>query len=143
MNISIHPATFHDLTEVEKIHLNYYQDIGQRQGDIVEYFNGPNRLILLVKTDEGEVVAYLIALNEGGQSFAEWIGVKYENQKIGTRLVEFYIDYCKKNNMKYIKATTRNRFKKALIGYIKYGFEIYGTYQGFDGDLMIQLRKIL
>jgi ribosomal protein S18 acetylase RimI-like enzyme len=143
MKVSITTALPQEAPEIEKIHLKYYQEIGQDVGVIASYFNDKNRLILVAKTESQEIVGYLTATIDGTQSFAEWIGVKVEDQKIGSALAEKYIEECKKLNVKWLKVATRNRFQKALIIYIKYGFQIFGVYQGPDGDLMIQLRKKL
>lgn len=143
MRFTIVKAQLSDLTEIEKIHLKYYAEIGQRAGDLNDYFNDQARLILVAKTDESEVVGYLTATIYDSQSFAEWIGVKIEGQKIGSSLVNYYLEECKKRGVKGVKLATRNRFKAALILYVKLGFEIFGVYQGNDGDLMLQLRKKL
>lgn len=143
MKISITNALSSEAPEIEKIHLKHYQAIGEGPGDLATYFNDKNRLILVAKTESQEIVGYLTATVDGALSFAEWIGVKIENQKIGNGLLEHYYDECKKRGVKWIRLATRNRFQKALIIYIKHGFQIFGVYQGSDGDLMIQLRKKL
>lgn len=143
MQIIVREAKLEDAKEIESIHLKYYSEIGQISGVIETNFYRDSCIFLAAVAEDGEVVGYLIASVSETSSYAEWIGVKYEDLRIGSALGQHYFDECKKRNIRLVSVTTRNRFQKALINYIKQGFEIYGTYLALDGDVMIQLRKHL
>lgn len=143
MKLFVEEATSLDLDAITDLHLRYYESIGQTKEDVRKLMNRDHGLILVAKNEARELVGYLSAAIEGNQSYAEWIGVKYERMGIGSKLGLHYLEECKARKINWIRATTRNRFKVALMGYIKHGFDIYGVYQGSDGELMIQLRKAL
>ena len=66
----------------------------------------------------------------------------YRRQGIGSKLLEYLIDYCKKKNISNITLEVNENNIPAINLYKKYGFEIVATrknyYQENDGLLMIR-----
>ena len=55
----------------------------------------------------------------------------YWGNKIGEKLIDYAIDYCKSNCIKKIELTVRIDNKRALKLYKKFGFEIEGEIKNF------------
>ena len=55
----------------------------------------------------------------------------YWGNKIGEKLIDYAIDYCKSNSIKKIELTVRIDNKRALKLYKKFGFEIEGEIKNF------------
>lgn len=66
-------------------------------------------------------------------------------QGIGKSLLEFSIDYARKNNLKFIKTFVEANNKNALALYRKYGFRKYGELRNsFElGDHYFYMCKLL
>lgn len=68
------------------------------------------------------------------------VNTKYQNQKIGSKLIEFMLEDCKIKDVKSITLEVKQTNENAIHLYKKYGFiEIgirKGYYQGIDGILM-------
>lgn len=64
----------------------------------------------------------------------------YQNQKIGTKLLEYMISDCKNNNVNNITLEVKVTNHNAIHLYKNFGFEEIGLrkgyYQGIDGILM-------
>lgn len=64
----------------------------------------------------------------------------FQNQKIASKLLEYMINDCTKNNVTSITLEVKSTNVKAIHLYQKYGFKEIGTrkgyYQGIDGILM-------
>lgn len=61
----------------------------------------------------------------------------YWGNKIGEKLIDYAIDYCKSNSIKKIELTVRIDNERALKLYKKFGFEIEGEIKKFiylDGN---------
>lgn len=56
---------------------------------------------------------------------------KYWNQKIGTKLMEAIISYCKEHKIEQIDLEVRCDNIGAISLYKKYGFQVFGTYPGY------------
>jgi predicted N-acetyltransferase YhbS len=141
--ITILKAQEEHIDGMEKIHLSYFAEIGEKAGSIRSSFGQKDKLSLVALDSNSNVVGYIISSTYGAHNYFEWFGVAEKRKGIAQAL---FIEY--ENELKNLKVTesslaTRNRFKDAIIFYIKSGYEIKGIFQGSDGDLMIQLRKIL
>ena len=55
----------------------------------------------------------------------------YWGNKIGEKLIDYAIDYCKSNSIKKIELTVRIDNERALKLYKKFGFEIEGEIKNF------------
>lgn len=55
----------------------------------------------------------------------------YWGNKIGEKLIDYAINYCKSNSIKKIELTVRIDNKRALKLYKKFGFEIEGEIKNF------------
>jgi predicted N-acetyltransferase YhbS len=143
MNIEIRLATNYDIPEIEKIHLKHFAEIGEKDGSIQGIMERTDMLNLVAVAETGEIVGYSLSSNIQKYSYLQWIGVKYEKEGIGNSILQNYLKECKKMEINHVGITTRNRFKAAIIMYLKNDFEITGVYQGIDGDLMITIRKDL
>ena len=66
--------------------------------------------------------------------------IKYQNKKIGTKLIEQMINDCRKNNVSSITLEVKKSNNNAIHLYEKMGFTKVsirkGYYQGIDGILM-------
>ena len=63
--------------------------------------------------------------------FAITVLKNYWGNKIGEKLIDYAIDYCKSNSIKKIELTVRIDNKRALKLYKKFGFEIEGEIKNF------------
>lgn len=68
------------------------------------------------------------------------VSLDYQNQKIGSKLIEFMLEECKNKDIKSITLEVKETNTKAINLYTKYGFKQIGIrkgyYQGIDGILM-------
>lgn len=68
------------------------------------------------------------------------VNTNYQNQKIGSKLIEFMLEDCKIKDVKSITLEVKKTNVNAIHLYKKYGFNEIGIrkeyYQGIDGILM-------
>ncbi len=79
----------------------------------------------------------------GSKNWFEWFGVSLHKKGVAQALVESYFEILNNNSIKESILITRNRFKDAIVFYVKSGYEIKGLVQGSDADLMITMKKLI
>ncbi len=52
---------------------------------------------------------------------------KFRRQGVGGKLINNFIDWCKKNKVNYVSATASTNNKQTLVVYKKLGFDDYDT----------------
>ena len=139
--VTIQKAKEEHIDGMEKIHLKYFSEIGEKVGVIKESFNLSGKLSFVALDSKSNIIGYIISSTTGTQNYFEWFGVLEKKKGIAQALFQEYIKKLQTQNVKESVLFTRNRFKDAIIFYIKSGYDILGLSQGRDGDLMIQLRK--
>jgi predicted N-acetyltransferase YhbS len=128
---------------MEKIHLSYFSEIGQGVGSIRDEFGQKDKLSLVALDSDSNVIGYLVSTTYGTHNYFEWFGVSEKRKGIAQALFQEYEKELKLLNVIESSLSTRNRFKDAIIFYLKSGYSIKGLTQGSDGDLMIQFRKLI
>ena len=141
--ITIQNTKQEHLEGMEKIHLKYFSEIGEKIGSIRDNLNFSAKLCLVALDSKSNVVGYIISSTSGTMNYFEWFGVSEKKKGIAQALFQEYIKELKSQGVKESVLSTRNRFKDAIIFYIKSGYEIKGLFQGTDGDLMIRLRMFI
>lgn len=136
------PTDVH-IKEIERIHLSHFQQIGQVEGEIASYLKRPENLALISTDKDGVVTGYIISANYGTQNYFEWFAVSKKRQGIAQALFNEYLKELKLLKMTSSALASRNRFKDAIIFYLKSGYEIKGVNLANDGDLMINLKLSL
>jgi GNAT superfamily N-acetyltransferase len=136
-------ATEEHFDGIEKIHLKYFAEIGEKEGCVKTYLGKGDRLSFVALNSQSEVMGYIISSTNGQRNYFEWFGVKEKGKGIAQALLKEYFHVLKKENVTESVLATRNRFKDAIVFYIKAGYEIAGMFLGRDGDLMVQFRKFI
>ena len=111
---------------------------------IIDSFNKDN-LFYFVLLIDGVVAGYLecsIVLDEA-ELFEIAIKKEFQGQKLSIKLMEFFIDFCKKNGVCTIFLEVNIINNKAIALYEKFKFEKYGVRKKYYGENDAVLMKLL
>lgn len=132
------------LAQVGKIHAQSFCAIGQTVSDVAGFANEMS--YTQVAVDEGgELLGYIHGKLQGRNAYLGWFAVKKSSRRRGTgkRLLKKFTSWARQKEARYIVLDTRNRYRDAMIMYLKSGYEVFGTFQAENGDTMIRLRMKL
>lgn len=116
-NITIEQITPSNRDEIYNIFLSQIKDPNFR------YYNTrkecPHTYSIVLQSDTGRYIGYA-HIDEG------WLGIyiedRFQNQGIGSLILNYIINYSKMNDIRYLKLTVDKTNKRAIGLYKKYGF---------------------
>ena len=116
--------------------------------DIVsKELEGRKDILALFAFSEDVCCGYKIGFQHSPQIFYSWVGgvaPGYRRLGIATRLMETQHSMAKAMGYKYVRSSTRNKFREMLLLNIKFGFEITGVQKKLRDDVIsIVLEKEL
>ena len=138
MNIRIYrPDEFSDIIVLQDEFINEFfpeikndpirKDIEKDIRDINSYYS-ENGNIMWVIENEDNVIGMGGLINQGNNTFEIKrlrISTNYRNQGLGSELLEWIENYCRKNGVKRIYLDTTNRNSGAIRFYKKHGYKEY------------------
>lgn len=138
----ITPKTKDQISAAKKLAASTFKDIGLKSSDMDVYFNS-DKFLSYVAVDNNSVVGFASANIAHG--FFYWLAVspKHRRKGIGQSLVTKIEQDFKKKKTKTISLESRNRYKPAIMMYLKNGYDIKGSFVEPAGDLLIRLSKKL
>lgn len=143
MSTSLRLATNQDLPAILNLHLNGFAEIGAEPASSERYFLSVLATTAIVECDK-KLVGYINWEQGAGYGYLCWMVVDptHRGRGLGERLLDFAIDSCRESGCVGIGLDSRNRYKPAMTLYLKYGFDIIGTFLQTDDEIMIRFRKI-
>lgn len=140
---NIRPAAASDLEELQEIHYETFQCIGQSRTEI--QLPKTHEEALFVVEKDGLVIGYASLKETDNNYHCGWYGVRSSLRRTGagTDLLQYLVEYVRQRSGHSISLDTRNRFKDAIRLYLRHGFDIIGTWVGNDAEIMIKLRIVL
>lgn len=95
-----------------------------------------------VAIENDRVIGYSVLWKGPKYFYWNWLGVLPDFQKkgAGTALMKKVLERAASEGCQTIELDSRNRFVDALRFYLKFGFQIVGTYLHDDGELMIKMK---
>lgn len=127
-----------DYGATARLHKKIFAGIGQTEQDLHVTF-ASHEYTTFVCEYKTKIVGYgQVYLGKKGALFT-WYGVSpsARNKGVGLAILKRAVTFSRRRKVKSLSLHTRNRFKKAMIQYLKFGFTINHTYEGRDGDTMI------
>ncbi len=135
-----------DLQAIGAIHRKHFGAIGETVQSAKQLFQPTNQNVSLyvATTAKGELVGYGQVIH-GKRTYLSWGGIapKFYGQGVGAFMLEKALRDIRAKGGKEVNLDTRNRFKHALAVYLRFDFDIIGTWIQSDGELMVRLRKKL
>ena len=119
-------------------------DVSTKQS-ILDSFDSNNLFYFVLFLDES-IIGFLegsIVLDEA-ELFEIAIKNEFQGKKYSLKLMDYFIDYCKANNVVTIFLEVNKINLTAINLYNQYGFEIYGERKNYYGsnDAILMKRKI-
>lgn len=140
------PVENKDLPAISAIHFQHFKKIGETKSSGRGLFqpNNPNISLYVATTTKGQVVGYGQVIH-GRRTYLSWGGIssKHYGQNIGAFMLGKALRDIRAKGGREVNLDTRNRFKHAIAIYLKFDFDIIGTWVQSDGELMVKLRKKL
>jgi predicted GNAT superfamily acetyltransferase len=102
--------------------------------------------LILVATDNEQVVGYKIGYQDRKSRFYSWLGgvhPEHRRQGIASELMLRQHEWCKKQGYVVIRTQTKNQWRNMLILNLRHGFDVVGTYTDERGEPKIILEKRL
>jgi GNAT superfamily N-acetyltransferase len=114
---------------------------------VTKELEGRGDLLALFAFSQDVCCGYKIGFKQSSEIFYSWIGgvaPGYRRLGIATRLMETQHSMAKAMGYKYVRSSTRNKFREMLLLNIKFGFEITGVQKKLRDDVIsIVLEKEL
>lgn len=108
---------------------------------------GRRDLLALFAFFQDVCCGYKIGFKQSPEIFYSWIGrVAYNYRRLGiaTKLMETQHFMAKSMGYKYVRTSTKNKYREMLLLNIKFGFDVTGTQQKLrDNVISIVLEKEL
>ena len=89
--VTIQKAKEEHIDGMEKIHLKYFSEIGEKVGVIKESFNLSGKLSFVALDSKSNIIGYIISSTTGTQNYFEWFGVLEKKKGIAQALFQEYI----------------------------------------------------
>ena len=90
-----------------------------------------------------KLVGYSFFCRQGKSLYWNWLAVlpEFEGAGVAEAMLNEVESWANREGLGTIILDSRNRFKKALVFYLKNGFDVIGTFLHSDGEVMIRLSK--
>ena len=118
--LKIEKAKLEHVEGIEKIHLSYFSEIGEKSGSVADNLKRNESLAFVALDNSSNVVGYILSATYGSQNFFEWFGVSDLSKGIAKVLFERYLMELVKENVKESILYSRNRFilRKFVLCYV-------------------------
>ncbi len=144
---TIRNACAKDLSGILRVHVEQFKAIGETARKARPAFDTAmkSKCLFVAEGDDGKTVGYASVALRGKSAYLCWIAVNQRSQGngLGAALLDHVRQWAIKNRVKHIELDSRNRFKKALMMYLRANYDIVGLWRHTDGELMLQLRLTL
>jgi GNAT superfamily N-acetyltransferase len=108
---------------------------------------GRKDILALFASSQGVYCGYKVGFQHSPEIFYSWIGgvvTSYRRLGIATRLMETQHTMVKAMGYKFVRTSTKNKYREMLLLNIKFGFDITGVQKKLrENDLSIVLEKEL
>lgn len=132
------------LAAAAKLHAQTFKEIGEslKSGKEIVGDSDPNQHTI-VALEGKKVVGYAVAYGRSRTCYFGWLGVAKarRNRGLAQALGKSIESWAKRNKSKSLMLDSRNRYKSAIRLYLRMGYDIVGTWENHDGEIMIRLRK--
>ncbi len=125
------------------LHEQTFGCIGVKAEDFEVATIHPNRSLVAI-SDDKRVLGYATYTCSAKGGYLGWYAVAedFRNHGIGRALFDATAADLRSVGAKSVRLDTRNRFREALRFYLGLGFDIIGSWQQLDGELMISMRLV-
>lgn len=138
---TLRPFQARDHAAVTRLHLAAFKEIGESKATLEKFLTLPKATIIVVQSKKTHrVVGYYGFTAKRKAYYGNWMSVakSYRGNGLGQIIVTDFLKRARKNKVREVLLSTRNRFKPAMICYLNCGFQINRTYKAKDGDTMIE-----
>ena len=108
---------------------------------------GRKDILALFASSQGVCCGYKIGFHHSPEIFYSWIGgvaVNHRRRRIATLLMETQHAMVKAMGYKFVRTSTKNKYREMLLLNIKFGFDVTGVQKKLrEKDLSIVLEKEL
>ncbi len=132
-----------DVAQVSALHCHAFSVVGESKESLLSEIYHENNRCFVVVNESSEIIGYSTYSFHDASVYWNWMAVRPEALGIGA--AKLMLNELEKIASQEAKTTidlkTRNRFKRALVFYLKNGFDIVNTSVHRDGETMIKLSK--
>jgi len=140
--MKIRSLTPKDIPAVNRIHFIAFAGIHETEKSASIYMHDEKYGNCVAEIDE-KLVGYSFFCRQGKSLYWNWLAVlpEFEGAGVAEAMLNEVESWANREGLGTIILDSRNRFKKALVFYLKNGFDVIGTFLHSDGEVMIRLSK--